>query len=107
VVFLTDSRAISYAESILGLVEGYGLADIVGQPTAGTNGNVNPFTLPGGFTIYWTGMQVVKLDGSRHHLIGIRPTVPVERSIEGVRSGRDEYLEKALEIITDASPSGV
>ena len=26
--------------------------DIVGEPTAGTNGNVNVFTVPGGFTLY-------------------------------------------------------
>ncbi|NNG16259.1 MAG: peptidase S41 [Gemmatimonadales bacterium] len=99
VVFLTDSRAISYAESFMSFVEHYELGEIVGQPTAGTNGNVNPFNLPGGFRISWTGMQVVKHDGSQHHLIGIQPTVAMERSIEGIRLNRDEYLEKALEII--------
>jgi C-terminal processing protease CtpA/Prc len=99
VVFITDGRAISYAESFMGFIEGYGLAEIVGQPTAGTNGNVNPFTLPGGFRISWTGMKVVKHDGSQHHLIGIRPTVPAERTIQGVIDGRDEFLEKALAII--------
>jgi hypothetical protein len=99
VVFITDGRAISYAESFMGFLEGYKLAEIVGQPTAGTNGNVNPFTLPGGFRITWTGMNVVKHDGSQHHLIGIQPTVPAQRTIQGVRDGRDELLEKALEII--------
>lgn len=99
VVFLTDARAISYAESVMGYVEHYKLGEIVGQPTAGTNGNVNPFRLPGGFTISWTGMKVVKHDGSQQHLIGILPTVPVQRTIRGVIEGRDEYLEKAVEII--------
>jgi C-terminal processing protease CtpA/Prc len=83
----------------MGFIEGYRLAEIVGQPTAGTNGNVNPFALPGGFRISWTGMKVVKHDGSQHHLIGIQPTVPAERTIQGVREGRDEFLEQALEII--------
>jgi len=99
VVFITDGRAISYAESVMGFIEGYRLAEIVGQPTAGTNGNVNPMLLPGGFRMSWTGMKVVKHDGSQHHLIGIQPTVPVERTIQGVREGRDEFLEKALEIV--------
>jgi C-terminal processing protease CtpA/Prc len=97
-VFLTDGRAISYAESYMGYIEGYKLATIVGQPTAGTNGNINPFTLPGGYSISWTGMRVVKLDGSQHHGVGIVPNVPVERTINGVKAGRDEYIEKALEI---------
>lgn len=99
VVFLTDGRAISYAESFMSFIEHYKLAEIVGQPTAGTNGNVNPFELPGGFRVMWTGMRVVKHDGSQHHLIGIQPTVPVQRTIQGLIEGRDEFVEKALEII--------
>jgi C-terminal processing protease CtpA/Prc len=98
-VFITDGRAISYAESVLSFVEHYRLAEIVGQPTAGANGNINPFTLPGNFRIVWTGMKVVKHDGAQHHLIGIQPTVPAVRTIRGVREGRDELFERALEII--------
>ncbi len=99
VVFLTDGRAISYAESFLSFVEHYKLGEIVGEPTAGANGNVNPFTLPGGYSVSWTGMRVVKHDGSRHHTIGVLPTVPVRRTVAGVAAGRDELLEKALEVI--------
>ena len=99
VVFLTNSRAISYAESFMSFIEHYKLGEIVGQPTAGTNGNVNPFNLPGGFRVSWTGMKVLKHDGSQHHLIGIQPTIPMERTIKGIVEGRDEFLEKALEII--------
>jgi C-terminal processing protease CtpA/Prc len=99
VAFLTDGRAISYAETYLGIIEHYKLAAIVGQATAGTNGNVNPFTLPGGYRVSWTGMKVLKHDGSRHHGVGILPTVPVTRSIQGVAAGKDEVLEKALEVV--------
>jgi hypothetical protein len=96
VVFLTDGRAISAAESYMSFIEWYKLAPIVGQPTAGTNGNINELHLPGGYGVRWTGMRVVKHDGSRHHLVGIRPTVPAERTVRGVREGRDEFLERAL-----------
>jgi len=99
VVFVTDERAISYAESVMGIVEHYRMGEIVGGATAGTNGNVNPIQLPSGHVVTWTGMRVVKHDGSRHHLIGIQPTVPVTRTIEGVRAGRDELLERALELV--------
>jgi C-terminal processing protease CtpA/Prc len=98
--FLTDGRAISYAESYMGIIEAYRLAEIVGEPTAGTNGNVNPFTLPGSYTIVWTGMKVLKHDGSQHHGIGIKPTVPVARTIKGVREKRDEQLERAIEVVS-------
>jgi C-terminal processing protease CtpA/Prc len=94
--FITDGRAISYAESCMGIVEAYKLGAIVGAPTAGTNGNVNPFTLPGGYTVAWTGMKVLKHDGSQHHGVGIVPTIPVSRTRAGVAAGRDEFLERAI-----------
>lgn len=102
IIFLIDGSAISYAESYMSFIEHYKLATIVGQPTAGTNGNVNPFTLPGGYYVSWTGMKVQKHDGSQHHGVGILPDVYVEKTIQGVREGRDEFLEKAMEIATKA-----
>lgn len=99
VVFITNARAISYAESVMGFVEGNGLGEIVGSATAGANGNVNRFTLPGDFQVTFTGMRVVKHDGSQHHTIGVLPTVPAEPTIEGLRAGRDELLERAIELI--------
>jgi C-terminal processing protease CtpA/Prc len=44
-------------------------------------------------------MKVLKHDGSRHHGVGITPTIPVSKTLKGVREGRDEFLEKAIEFI--------
>jgi C-terminal processing protease CtpA/Prc len=96
IAFITDGRAISYAESVMGIVEHYKLGEIVGEPTAGTNGNINPFALPGGYTVVFTGMKVVKHDGSTHHGVGIQPTILVHQTIAGVTAHRDEMLERAL-----------
>lgn len=98
IVFIIDSRAISYAESFMSFIEHYQLAEIVGQPTAGANGNVNFFSLPGNYRITWTGMKVLKHDGSQLYKIGIEPSIKVDKTIEGVKHGRDEFLEKAVEI---------
>jgi C-terminal processing protease CtpA/Prc len=84
----------------MGIIEHYKLAAIVGSPTAGTNGNINPFMLPGGYFVSWTGMKVLKHDGSRHHGVGIQPTVPVSRTIQGVIKGSDEILERALKVVS-------
>jgi hypothetical protein len=99
VVFLTDAQAVSYAESILGIVEHYKLGEIVGEPTAGTNGTAVEMNLPGGIGLYWTGLKVMNHDGSQLHTIGIQPTVPVKRTIKGVMEGRDEQLEAAIKLI--------
>jgi len=98
--FLSGGGAISYAESTLGVVEAYKLGDVVGEPSAGTNGMVNPFVLPGGYTVGWTGMLVQKRDGTPHHGVGVRPTVPVSPTVAGLRAGRDEMLEKAISLVT-------
>ena len=103
IAFLTDARAISHAETILAMVAGHRLGEIVGSPTAGTNGNINPFTLPGGLGISWTGMEVVNHDGTPLHGHGVRPTVPAGRTIAGVRAGRDEVLARAIEVVTEPS----
>jgi len=97
--FITDGRAISAAETFLGIVEHYKLGAIVGGPTAGTNGNINQLVLPGGYQVVWTGMKVLKRDGSRHHGVGIQPTVPVKRTIQAVTEGRDELLERAIGVV--------
>ena len=97
--FITGPQAISYAESVMSFIEHYRLAEIVGEPTAGTNGNINRFPLPGGFQVTFTGMKVLKHDGSQLFHVGIRPTVPVARTIAGVRGGRDEAFEAALQVV--------
>jgi hypothetical protein len=99
VAFLTGPGAISKAEGVLGIVEGYRLAAIVGAPTAGANGEVASFDVPGGFTIAFTGMKVTRLDGRQHHLVGVQPTHPVRRTLAGIRAGRDEALEAALRLV--------
>jgi hypothetical protein len=45
-------------------------------------------------------MKVLKSDGSQHHLIGFIPDYPVNRTIEAMLQGKDEYLEKAKEILS-------
>lgn len=99
VVFLTNGITMSAGESVMGIVEAYKLGTIVGETTAGTNGNVNMINLPGGYVVNYTGMKVLKHDGSQHHGVGITPDIPVFRTIKGISEKRDEFLEKAIEII--------
>ena len=96
VAFLTGPGAISQAESFMELVEHYHLGQIVGAATAGTNGDIAQIAEPTGCGTTFTGRRVTKLDGSRHHLLGVQPTIPASRTIAGVAAGRDEVLEKAL-----------
>jgi hypothetical protein len=104
IAVLIDGRAISAAETFLGVIEEYHLGALVGSATAGTNGNNLSFVVPGGITIGMTGLLVTNHDGSPHHGVGVVPTIPVERTIEGVRNGEDEVLEAAIAALMLAQP---
>lgn len=98
-VFLSDYTTVSYAETVLMIVEAYGFGTIVGRPTRGTNGDATRFMLPAfGFTM--TGLKAVNFDGSRHHGIGVVPDILVEQaSVDCAREGSDLILERAKQYL--------
>lgn len=100
-VVLTFPSDQSSWETILGIVDNYKLATFVGDTTAGCNGNINTIDLINKYSITWTGMKVLKHDGSQHYLIGFNPDYPVNLTKEAVLQDRDEYLEKAKAILTE------
>lgn len=95
VVFIIDGRVISAAETQMGIVENYKLGKIIGEQTAGTNGNINSFKVYGLYIFWFTGMKVLKHDGSRHHGVGIIPHITVHKTTKDVREGRDPFIETA------------
>lgn len=97
-VFLINHRALSYSESIIGLVKRHKLATLVGSNTGGANGNVLALHLPGGFVVRYTGMHVLGPDGEPFHATGIKPDIHVVPTVEGLKDGRDEVLERALQL---------
>lgn len=99
VVFLTDGRAISAAETHLGFVAANELGEIVGGPTAGSDGYVAGTPLFGLYQLGFTGEQTLNKAGSQYHGIGTRPTVPVMRTRAGVAAGIDEVLARGLALL--------
>lgn len=72
VSFISGPETMSWGETILMLVKGYGLGEIIGTPTNGTNGDATYFSMPL-FSFYMTAIKAVNADGSRHHGIGVIP----------------------------------
>ncbi len=72
---------------------------VVGSTTAGADGNISRILLPGGMSTMISGIGVYYPDGRETQRIGIVPDVEVRPTIKGIREGRDELLEKAIEII--------
>lgn len=98
-VALINERAQSQSEHTCLVLEALNNTTFVGSPTVGANGNVTLMMLPGGIYVMFTGMDVRHLDGRQLQRIGIVPHVDVPRTIEAFRQGRDEVLEKALDLL--------
>lgn len=105
-VMLIDERAISQSEHTALAFEQAADTVFIGTPTAGANGDVTSFALPGGMTVYFTGHDVRHADGRQLQRVGIQPDVEVAPTLEGLRAGRDEVLEKAIQYLQDELGTG-
>ncbi|MFD2597652.1 S41 family peptidase [Sphingobacterium corticis] len=74
-------------------------AKVFGSQTAGADGNTSAFYLPGGLYTTISGIGVFYPDGKETQRIGIVPDVLVKPTIQGIRDGQDEVLQKALEYL--------
>ncbi|MBL7825876.1 MAG: hypothetical protein JNJ57_04540 [Saprospiraceae bacterium] len=72
---------------------------IIGSTTAGADGNISSIQLPGGLRTAISGIGVHYPEGKETQRVGIVPDIVVRPTLKGIREGRDELLEKALEVI--------
>ncbi|HXX23251.1 MAG TPA: S41 family peptidase [Terriglobia bacterium] len=98
-VMLIDERAQSFAEETGLMLKSANQTTFIGTPTAGADGNVTNLYVPGGILIQFTGVGVTYPDGRQLQRVGLIPDIEVAPTIAGIRSGRDEVLEAALEFL--------
>lgn len=98
-VVLVNEKSQSQAEYTAMAFRAVENSTIVGSTTAGADGNVSEIVLPGGLRTMISGIGVYYPDGTETQRIGIVPDIIVKPTIEGIRKGKDEVLEKAIEII--------
>ena len=72
---------------------------VMGSTTAGADGNVSRIVLPGGLRTMISGIGIYYPDGKETQRVGIVPDIEVLPTIEGIKQGKDELLEKAIEFI--------
>lgn len=75
-------------------------ATVIGSTTAGADGNVSEIILPGGIRTMISGIGVYYPDGKETQRVGIDPDIEVKPTIKGILEGRDELVEKAIELIS-------
>jgi len=100
-VMLIDEQAISQSEHSGLFYEAANGTKFIGTPTAGANGDVTTFTLPGGIHVNFTGHDVRHADGRQLQRIGLQPDIKVAPTRAGIRAGKDEVLERAIRYLDE------
>ena len=98
-VMLIDERTQSQAEHTGMFLKAANGTTFIGSHTAGANGEVTAFAVPGGITIGFTGQSVRFPDGKQLQRIGLVRDIEVKPTIKGIRAGRDEVLDEAVKYL--------
>lgn len=105
VIILMDETTMSRAEyTVMALRQAPG-AVVVGTPSCGADGDVVSVTLPGNVSMNISSRGIYTPEGGQTQRIGLEPDIPCAPTIEGIKEGRDELIEKATEIILEDSTS--
>lgn len=101
VMVLVSEQTQSAAEYQVMSLQASPNVTVVGSPTAGADGNAAIYYLPGGVQGMFSGLGIFYPDKAPTQQVGIRIDVVVKPSIQSIKEGRDEILEKAIEILNN------
>jgi len=98
VIVIVDASTQSQAEYTTMAFQSGPRTTVIGSTTAGADGNVSGIYLPGGIFTWISGLGVLYPDGREAQRAGVRIDVVVRPTLQGIKEGRDEMLEKAIEL---------
>ncbi|MET7258018.1 S41 family peptidase [Dyadobacter fermentans] len=99
VIVIVNENSVSLSEYTTMALAAAPNVTVIGSTTAGADGDISHIVLPGGLRTSISGIGVYYPDGRETQQIGIVPQVEVKPTIQGIADGRDEPLEKALQLI--------
>jgi hypothetical protein len=99
-VMLIDERTAGPAERTGLFFESANKTSFVGTPSAGAISDETNFAVPGGIVIGLSGRDVRHANSGQVQRLGIQPTVAVTPTVDGIRHGKDEVMEKAVEYVS-------
>jgi C-terminal processing protease CtpA/Prc len=100
VVILVDENTQSSSEYHAMALKKISNAIIIGSASAGADGNISVFSLPGGIKTMMSGIGVYYPNGQETQRLGISPNIEIYPTISGILENRDELIEKAIETIS-------
>jgi C-terminal processing protease CtpA/Prc len=105
IVIIVNATTQSQAEYTTMAFQSAPNVTVIGSMTAGADGNVSGISLPGGISTAISGLGVYYPDGTETQRKGVKIDIVIHPSIKGIKEGKDELLEKAIEIINTSKLS--
>lgn len=99
IVIIVNEQTQSQAEYTTMAFQSSPNVAVIGSTTAGADGNVSGFYLPGNIYTMFSGIGVYYPDGTETQRVGVKIDEIVKPTIKGIQSGNDELLQRAIEII--------
>ncbi|MDQ8006401.1 MAG: S41 family peptidase [Pedobacter sp.] len=99
VIVIVNSSTQSQAEYTTMAFQSSPNVKVIGSQTAGADGNVTSIILPGGISTAISGLGVFYPDGKPTQRVGVKIDYPIKPTVASIRNGRDELLEKAVELL--------
>ncbi len=99
VAVLVDNGTASGSEILAAALKEYGLATLVGNPTAGSVAVAEVQTLSDGSQVQITVHRFVSPSGAQIDRVGVQPDEKVDLTPADLEAGRDPQLERAFDLI--------
>lgn len=99
IVVLIDEHSQSASEFAALLLSHAANVTLMGENTAGSLGYCQILPLPGGHGVMFTACSSYTPDGELTNRVGVSPDIEVKRTIQGIKEGRDELMEAAIEYL--------
>jgi C-terminal processing protease CtpA/Prc len=96
---LASSAPSGAAEDLLAVFRAAGRGVIIGEPSAGSPGDVATFALPKSWGVQFSVARHQAPDGTEFAGIGIKPDIVVLRTVNDLLAGNDPALDRAREYL--------
>lgn len=101
VILLMDEGTQSQSEFTIMSLRQAPNTTVLGNPSIGADGNITIVKLPGTIQFPISGLGVYTPEGEQTQRCGLQPDVECYQTIDGILSGKDELIEKAIELIQE------
>ncbi|MBL7728616.1 MAG: hypothetical protein JNM68_13055 [Dinghuibacter sp.] len=98
-VVLCNEYAVSHSEYSIMKFQSAAKAKVIGSQTIGADGNISEIIFPGGYGTWFSALGVYYPNGTETQRVGVKIDIEVKPTVNGIKAGRDEVLERAIRYI--------